>query len=200
MDNKNDKLIKAINDWKSTDRATIKIHGKKYSLVSTRLAVARRNLGSSLDLKSTLIFHDEKKVIVQVDAYIDEKHCASGLAEEYRTANFINKTSALEVAETSAAGRALAFLSLCDNDIASAEEVSKAVSNNDAELTKALTELDRISHIGNFQAWITKHSDLFKRVKSNNPLAYQSFMEQFSKIRTTLESKGVIKNGRSTTS
>ena len=55
--NRNDKLIAVINDFKkSLIGQTISIHGKQYALVSTRLAVARRNLGTSLDLKSTVIF------------------------------------------------------------------------------------------------------------------------------------------------
>ena len=198
--NRNDKLIAAINDFKkSLAGQTISIHGKQYALVSTRLAVARRNLGTSLDLKSTVIFQDEKRVIVQVDAFIDGKHCATGLAEEYRAASRINQTSALEVAETSAAGRSLAMLGLTNDNIASAEEVSAALVAQDKALNKALTELDKVSHLGSYKAWISKHSDLFKKIKINNPLAYQKFQEDFSKIKSTLEAKGVITNGKTTT-
>ena len=198
MDNKNDKLIKAINDWKkSTDGAAVQIHGKKYSLVSTRVAVARRNLGSSLDLKSTVIHHDDKRVIVQVDAYIDGKHVSSGLGEEYRSANFINKTSALEVAETSAAGRSLAFLNFCDDDIASAEEVSNSISASDRQLQMALQDLNKVSHLGSYKEWISKNKPLFENLKANNPLAYDSVLEKFTAAKNKLETKiGVINGNR----
>ena len=197
--NRPDKLIKTISDFKkSSIGQNISIHGKAYSLVSTRVAIARRNLGSSLDIKTTLLYQDDKKVIVKADIFVDEKHQASGLAEEIRAASRINNTSALENAETSAAGRALAFLGLLTDGIPSAEEISSALAQQDKQLQTALKELDAVSHLGSYQQWITKHSDLFKKVKDNNPIAYKSFQEQFSKIKSTLETKiGVIKNGRS---
>ena len=201
MDNiRNDKLIAAINDFKkSVVGQTISIHGKAYSLVATRVAIARRNLGSSLDIRTTLLYQDDKRVIVKADIFIDEKHMASGLAEEVRAASRINNTSALENAETSSSGRALAFLGLLTDGIPSAEEISSALAQQDKQLQTALTELDKVSHLGSYKAWISKHSDLFKEIKINNPLAYEKFQENFSKIKSTLEAKGVISNGRSTT-
>ena len=194
--NRADKLIKTISDFKkSSISQNISIHGKAYSLVSTRVAIARRNLGSSLDIKTNLLYQDDKKVIVKADIFIDEKHQASGLAEEIRAASRINNTSALENAETSAAGRALAFLGLLTDGIPSAEEISSALAQQDKQLQTALKELDAVSHLGSYQEWITKHSNLFKKVKDNNPIAYKSFQEQFSKLKQTLETKGVI-NGR----
>ena len=194
--NRPDKLISTIDDFKkSSVGQNISIHGKAYSLVSTRVAIARRNLGSSLDIKTTLLYQDDKKVIVKADIFIDEKHMASGLAEEVRTASRINNTSALETGETSAVGRALAFLGLLTDGIPSAEEISSALAQQDKQLQTALKELDAVSHLGSYQQWITKHSNLFKKVKDNNPIAYKSFQEQFSKLKQTLETKGVI-NGR----
>ena len=197
--NRSDKLIKTISDFKkSVVGQTISIHGKSYATVAIRLAIARRNLGKSLDLKNTIIFQDDKKVIVQCDAYIDKEHASTGLAEEYRTASRINQTSALENAETSAVGRALAMLGLTNDNIASAEEVGIAIASQSKALTNALNELDAVSHLGSYQQWITKNSELFKEIKANNPLVYSNFQEKFSKIKKTLETKGVIKNGRST--
>ena len=126
--NNNDKIVTAINEFKrSVGDTAISIHGKQYSLVATRLAVARRVLGSSLDLKTQIIHHDDKKVIVQVDAYVDGKHLSTGTSEELRSTSRINQTSALENAETSAVGRALAFLGFANDSVASAEEVSLAI-------------------------------------------------------------------------
>ena len=69
--NRNDKLIAAISDFKkSVTGLTISIHGKQYATVAIRLAIARRNLGKELDLKTSIIFQDDKKVIVQCDAVL----------------------------------------------------------------------------------------------------------------------------------
>jgi hypothetical protein len=193
----NDKLIQAINDFKKNlNGQTISIHGKDYATVALRVGIARRNLGTSLALKSTVLHNDDKKVVVQSDAYIDGKHIASGLAEELRSSSRINQTSALENAETSAVGRALAFCSFISDGIASAEEVGLAIAQQDKQLTTALTELETVSHLGSYKSWLTKNQSLMKKVKDNNPIAYQGFLENFNKIKSKLETNGVIINGK----
>ena len=53
---------------------------------------------------------------------------ATGHAEEVRASSQINKTSALENAETSAIGRALAALGYAGTEFASADEVAQAIT------------------------------------------------------------------------
>jgi len=196
MEKYNDKLIDAINEYKKhSGSEEIKIHNKSYQLVSTRLAYARRVLGSLLDLKTTIIHHDDKKVIVQVDAYISDIHVSTGISEEYRGFSKINQTSALENAETSAVGRALAFLGFANDSVASAEEVSTAIEQQDRQLQTALQELEKVSHPGNYQAWLTNHKTMLQKIKTDNPIANGKFQERFTELKSTLETKGVL-NGR----
>ena len=193
MEKYNDKLIDAINEYKKFGgKDDVKIHGKSYALVSTRLAYARRVLGSLLDLKTTIIHHDDKKVIVQVDAYISDIHVSTGISEEYRSFSKINNTSALENAETSAVGRALAFLGFASDSVASAEEVSLAIEQQDRQLQTALQELEKVSHSGNYQSWITKHKTMLEKTKAANPIAYNKFKERFTELKSNLETKGVL--------
>jgi hypothetical protein len=193
MEKYNDKLIDAINEYKKYGgKDDVKIHGKSYALVSTRLAYARRVLGSLLDLKTTIIHHDDKKVIVQVDAYISDIHVSTGLSEEYRSFSKINNTSALENAETSACGRALAFLGFASDSVASAEEISLAIEQQDRHLQTALQELEKVSHPGNYQSWITKHKSMLEKTKAANPIAYGKFKERFTELKSNLETKGVL--------
>ena len=193
MEKYNDKLIDAINEYKKYGgKGDVKIHGKSYALVSTRLAYARRVLGSLLDLKTTIIHHDDKKVIVQVDAYISDIHVSTGISEEYRSFSKINNTSALENAETSAVGRALAFLGFASDSVASAEEVSLAIEQQDRQLQTALQELEKVSHSGNYQSWITKHKSMLEKTKAANPIAYDKFKERFTELKSNLETKGVL--------
>jgi spore germination protein GerM len=193
MEKYNDKLIDAINEYKKFGgKDDVKIHGKSYALVSTRLAYARRVLGSLLDLKTTIIHHDDKKVIVQVDAYISDIHVSTGISEEYRSFSKINNTSALENAETSAVGRALAFLGFASDSVASAEEVSLAIEQQDRQLQTALQELEKVSHSGNYQSWITKHKSMLEKTKTANPIAYDKFKERFTELKSNLETKGVL--------
>ena len=188
-----DKLVSTINDFKkSLNGSTIKIHNNDYATVALRIGILRRNLGTSATISSNIIHQDDKKVIVRSEVFIDNKLVSTGLAEELRAASRINQTSALENAETSAVGRALAMLGLTNDKIASAEEVSGAIVQSDKNLTAALADLDKVSHVGSYQSWLTTNKDLMTEVKRQNPLAYGEFLEKFNKIKSKLETNGVI--------
>ena len=188
-----DKLVSTINDFKkSLNGSTIKIHNNDYATVALRIGILRRNLGTSATISSNIIHQDDKKVIVRSEVFIDNKLVSTGLAEELRAASRINQTSALENAETSAVGRALAMLGLTNDKIASAEEVSGAIVQSDKNLTAALVDLDKVSHVGSYQSWLTTNQKLMTDVKRQNPLAYGEFLEKFNKIKSKLETNGVI--------
>ena len=188
-----DKLVLTINDFKkSLNGQTIRIHNNDYATVALRIGILRRNLGTSATISSNIIHQDDKKVIVRSEVFIDNKLVSTGLAEELRAASRINQTSALENAETSAVGRALAMLGLTNDKIASAEEVSGAIVQSDKNLTAALVDLDKVSHVGSYQSWLTTNQKLMTDVKRQNPLAYSEFLEKFNKIKSKLETNGVI--------
>ena len=188
-----DILVKTINDFKkSLNGHTIKIHNNDYATVALRIGIFRRNLGTAATIKSDIVFQDDKKVIVKAEVFIANKLVSTGLSEELRAASRINQTSALENAETSAVGRALAMLGLTNDKIASAEEVSGAIVQQDQKLTAALTDLDKVSHVGSYKSWLTSNQKLMQDVKGSNPLAYSEFLEKFNKIKSKLETNGVI--------
>ena len=188
-----DKLVLAVNEFKkSLDGNTISIHGKSYAQVSLRIAVARRVLGSAMDIISKIQHMDKDSVVMQADIFIDDKHVATGHAEEKRTASKINMTSALENCETSAIGRALAFLGFISDGIASAEEVSSAILQQDKKIQTALKELEAVSHKGSYQEWLSKNKAMLGDLKIKNPIAYTTFMEDFQVHKTNLQTKGVI--------
>lgn len=116
---------------------TVDIKGKNYVMVNDRIKYLREHFDYSIEnephltdgvwlVKSTLkIFDGEKEYI-----YI-------GHAQEKIGDGFINKTSALENAETSAVGRALAFAGVyVDVSIASADEIIKAQNQNKDDALK----------------------------------------------------------------
>ena len=87
-------------------------------------------------------------------------------------------------------------MSFCDDSIASAEEVSAAIVAQDKKLNVALANLAKVSHIGSYKSWLTENQKLMLQVKQTNPVAYQLFLEKFTKIKTKLETNGVkITNG-----
>ena len=189
----NDKLVQAVNDFKkSLNGQTISIHGKSYATVALRVAIARRVLGTSLDIVTKIVSIDKETVVMQADIFIDGKHVSTGHAEENRKASRINTTSALENAETSAVGRALAFCAFISDGIASAEEVTAAIEQQDKKIQSALKELNSVSHAGNYKEWISKNKVFLSELKSNNPMIYKDFMEKFTSVKSHLQTRGVI--------
>ena len=188
-----DKLVQAVNEFKkSLDGQTISIHGKSYATVSLRIAIARRVLGTALDIVTKIVSIDKETVVMQADVYVDGKHVSTGHSEEKRNASKINQTSALENCETSATGRALAFLGFISDGIASAEEVSTAIMQQDKKIQQALKDLEAVSHKGSYQEWLSKNKLMLGELKIKNPIAYTTFMEDFKTLKSNLQTKGVI--------
>lgn len=107
---------------------TINIDGKAYTTVANRITIFRKFF-PDYSIATNILNDDEIKVIVQTKITTESGVIiATGLAEEFRGKNIINTTSALENAETSSIGRALACLSLGGSEYASANEVENAIS------------------------------------------------------------------------
>jgi hypothetical protein len=110
---------------------TIDIDGKAYTTVANRITIFRRYF-SDYSIVTDVLQNDDIKVIVQTKITTPSGVViATGLAEEFRGKNLINTTSALENAETSSIGRALACLSLGGSEYSSANEVENAISQQE---------------------------------------------------------------------
>tara|TARA_A100001201_G_C4029471_1_gene183100 strand:+ start:201 stop:788 length:588 start_codon:yes stop_codon:yes gene_type:complete len=131
-------LAKAINI------PTINIKGKKYSVVNERHKHLLQYFPEAR-FNEEIIFHDEKRVIVKVELYIGDTIYAVGHAQEYLDANFINKTSALEVGSSSALGRAIAIFGLSGSEFASAEELVNAINNQGTTQDSIKNEIEKMT-------------------------------------------------------
>ena len=187
------KLIKTINDFKkSLNGKTVNLFGNEYATVALRLGVARRNLGTALDIVTKVIHHDEKQILMQADIFIDGKHVSTGTAHEFRDGSKMHQTSYVELCDTSCVGRALAMAGLINDSVASAEEVSMAREQSDQKLQQALSELEKISHEGAYKQWLTTYQVTFNDLKGKDPLSYQRFLEKFTAVKQWLSTKGVL--------
>ena len=106
----------------------VTIHGRDYETVALRVKKFRDKY-QDWTLETEIIERGEDVVVLKA-IISDEvgRVRATGHAEEHRKASQINRTSALENAETSAIGRALAALGLGGTEFASADEVANAVN------------------------------------------------------------------------
>lgn len=115
----------------------VNIHGKEYKTVAERLNEFYAKYKGAETSIHTEILKDEDN-IVQVKATISvtgEENpilFGTGHAEEDRGKGRINDTSALENAETSAIGRALASIGLGGTEFASADELANALKQQGA--------------------------------------------------------------------
>lgn len=111
-------------------KGEVEIHGKIYLTVARRIDDFRKSEEfNGWCIETELVSAEDSMVVMK--STIKDNHgrvVATGYAEENRSFGKINKTSALENAETSAVGRALAFLGLGGSEIASADEVAGAIN------------------------------------------------------------------------
>jgi len=121
----NENLIKAIEELHKIDKVNIK--GKEYATVASRVGIFRKYF-PTLSIITDIITDDEQRVIIKASILNDNKIIATGFAEEIRGQGLINTTSAIENAETSAIGRALAAFGLIGGEYASSFEVENAIN------------------------------------------------------------------------
>lgn len=98
--------------------------GKMYTQVVHRMEALRQVFGITLGVDTQILVDDGNKVVIKaIITNSDGMVIGSGMAEEIRGQGHVNTTSALENAETSAIGRALASIGLAGGEYASANEM-----------------------------------------------------------------------------
>ena len=103
----------------------INMKGKKYTQVVHRMEAFRKEHGTLFGVDTQILVDDGHRVVIKaVITYAPTGAVVgSGMAEEIRGQGPVNTTSALENAETSAVGRALASMGLAGGEYASANEM-----------------------------------------------------------------------------
>ena len=109
---------------------TTNIKGKDYAEVNQRVK-AFRMIYPCGTIKTEMVSNEDGVVIFRAMAYDENWNLlATGTAYEKEGSTFINKTSYIENAETSAVGRCMGFCGFgIDTSVASAEEVQNAIAN-----------------------------------------------------------------------
>ena len=112
------------------------IKGKPYATVAAKV-IGFRELYPDGRIVTQKLSDDGERCDFRAEAWDGERLLATGHAFEFRGGGMVNKTSYVENCETSAVGRALAFIGIgADESIASAEEVMSAIAQQEAEKGK----------------------------------------------------------------
>ena len=159
----------------------VEIHGKQYATVNERIEELHKKYNGCVSINTELLETQgdvvRMKAIVELKEMVEGQEVASntftGHAEEVIGSSMINKTSALENAETSAVGRALAFAGFqTDASIASADEVANAIVQQNS-MTRVVNQSQQ-----NKASEFDTVEELSKEVESNwseyrnNPIDY----------------------------
>ena len=123
------------------EKGVVNIRGKEYQTVALRVSHFRQRHPHH-SLITEIVHEDEHRVVMKASIKSEDWYgggtiqqtLATGHAEEVRGSSNINKTSALENAETSAIGRALAAFGFGGEEYATADEVANAIKQQ-SELT-----------------------------------------------------------------
>jgi hypothetical protein len=127
----------------------IKIKGKDYVQVSDRI-LAFNEMYNKADIITNYFYIEGLNMFVVRAEIITEKGTFTGMSQAVIGDGYINKTSALENAETSAVGRALGMMGIGVLDsVASIDEINKA-SYNDIKVNtipKMISGLDKAKQV-----------------------------------------------------
>ena len=204
------KTMDAINELNKTHGVKQR-GGKMYTQVVHRMEAFRRHHGTEYGVDTQILVDDGQRVVIKAIITNNDGHTVgSGMAEEIRGQGHVNTTSALENAETSAVGRALASIGLAGGEYASANEMdavgrkSDAIESNKAEpvpvVKKPLTkeEAEWLAHNeSTIDQYTLKDLEVFmnkpftkatmQRIKEKDIDAYNDFKTLFVETREKLK-------------
>lgn len=114
---------------KTLQEKAIDFKGKKYVLVSDRVIYFNETYPQGSITTELVSKPEDEMVVMKAIVKPNDKQTFTGYSQATWGEGYINKTSALENAETSAVGRALAFMGIgVIESIASIDEINKTTT------------------------------------------------------------------------
>ncbi|MDA9097076.1 hypothetical protein N9J50_01945 [Methylophilaceae bacterium] len=164
---------------------TVDIKGKAYVMVNERIAHFRELYPQGTIITELLSSVDGTHTF-KATAINDGTILSTGHASEKDGSTFINKTSALENAETSSVGRCLGILGIgIDASIASAEEVGNAVAQQEVTPSKEKVSDELISNVKNNMERAYKEGSLKKFFFTLSPEIQEVVREYANELKSS---------------
>lgn len=161
-------------------KGIVKIHGREYKTVARRVAEFHESRTETQRITTELVYHDDVRVIMKAIVWDGDVVIGCDYAEEFRESSKINQTSALENASTSAIGRALACIGLGGDEYASADEVLRAISQQEnlEPVPKSPTKETSTDSLGQDEEWDSDiPEDILEVVKENYKMIQDRFKD-----------------------
>jgi len=137
---------------KDLKEKAIDFKGKKYVLVSDRVLYFNEEYKDGSITTELVSKPEDNFVVIKAIIKPNEKQTFTAYSQASfdDTSSFVNKTSALENAETSAVGRALAFMGIgVIESIASIDEINKTTYGGRKETKKDYQSANKTSYENN---------------------------------------------------
>ena len=113
--------------------ATVNIKGKEYVEVKTRVQWFRKNIENGC-IDTEHVFFDGEQIMCKTTISIDGVVVSTGMAHEDKNASHINKTSFVEVCETSSVGRALGMYGIgIESSVDTAGTIRSAIALQESQ-------------------------------------------------------------------
>lgn len=145
----------------------VNIRGKEYQTVALRVQKFRE-AHPDWEISTEIVELTKEYVIMKAHIYNAEcRRISTGHAEEFRNASQINSTSALENAETSAIGRALAAAGWGGTEFASANEVQNAIHQQAPKKVQINTYVQKIEESKDVESLKSAFKEAFSAAQSD---------------------------------
>tara|TARA_R110002153_G_scaffold125677_1_gene272801 strand:+ start:212 stop:868 length:657 start_codon:yes stop_codon:yes gene_type:complete len=188
------KTMDAVNELNKTHGVKQR-GGKMYTQVVHRMEALRRHHGTDFGVDTKILVDDGHRVVIKAIITNSDGHTVgSGMAEEIRGQGHVNTTSALENAETSAIGRALASIGLAGGEYASANEMDAVPRKKEAIEAKPKPE-PTPEPVPDGADGLQKYRDLLREidVKATNMRTYKE-LQEYMKSGWLQEQMGEMSN------
>ena len=150
FERENHLLEKTLIEIDSTNLGKVEINGSEYTKVSKRLEILRKNFGFNIRIMTEIIHMDETlaliKAIISVYKNGSWETISTGHSEKRRNDSEVNRMAALENAETSAIGRALANLGISGAEYASLDELIISFTSKGGSDKNTVNKADIVSN------------------------------------------------------
>lgn len=157
-----------------TKLKTIKIQGKDYVLVATRISEFNKQYPNGRITTELISEVNSQTIVVKATVVPDvknENRYFTGYSQAVVGKGLVNQTAALENAETSAVGRALAMLGIgIIDDVASADEMEKqAKSPKQIDIGGTIAQIRTTKDKEKLKQWKTsvKNSKIYSEPQKN---------------------------------
>jgi len=136
--NYEDVTFKQLQEANETIKTT-NIKGKEYAEVNQRIKAFRMVYPAGF-IRTVILSNADGVCVMQAEVGFGDTILGTGTAYEVKDATNINRTSYIENCETSAVGRALGMAGFgIDTSVASAEEVTNAIAQQEIEAAASKT-------------------------------------------------------------